>query len=204
MNNLLTFLIGVSGITTALIFIAKFAIKWIGDVGLEKYKNELIQESIKYKSVLDKDLEKFKIKYTRLHLEQVEIIKLLYSKLIKAERPLEYLLRPIKVNPDKSNEEIAKEVVQKANDFFDYFDENEVIFNEDTCKTIKLIKENYLKVWKTYSIKQFMGENVSGELLIKLVDDMKDAYERILEGEMQTLKAELKNDFRKKLGIIEQ
>ena len=204
MNNLLTFLIGTSGITTALIFIAKFVIKWIGDAGLEKYKNELIQESIKYKSFLDKDLEKFKIKYSRLHLEQVEIIKLLYSKLIRAEKPLEYLLRPIKINPDKSNEEIAKEVVQKANDFFDYFDENEVIFNEETCKLIKLIEENYLKVWKTHSVKQFMGENISKELLIKLVDDMTDAYENILQGEMQRLKAELKKDFRKKLGIIEQ
>jgi len=204
MNSLLTFLIGTSGITTALIFIAKFVIKWIGDAGLEKYKNELIQESIKYKSFLDRDLEKFKIKYSRLHLEQVEIIKLLYSKLITAEKPLEYLLRPIKINPDKSNEEIADEVVRKANDFFDYFDENEVIFNEETCKLIKLIEESYLKVWKTYSIKQFMGENISDELLKKLVDDMTDAYKNILQGEMQILKAELKKDFRKKLGIIEQ
>jgi hypothetical protein len=204
MNSLLTFLIGASGITTTLIFIAKFAIKWISDAGLEKYKNELMQESIKYKSDLEKDLEKFKIKYTRLHLEQVEIIKLLYSKLIKAEKPLEYLLRPIKIKPDKPKAEIAQEVVLKANDFFDYFDENEVIFNEETCKTINLIKENYLKVWNTYSVTQFMGENVSGEMFIKLANDMKDAYEKILEGEIQTLKAELKNDFRKKLGIIEQ
>ncbi len=49
-----------------------------------------------------------------------------------------------------------------------------------------------------------MGENISKELLIKLVDDMTDAYENILQGEMQRLKAELKKDFRKKLGIIEQ
>lgn len=203
MNSLLTFLIGTSGITTALIFIAKFVIKWIGNAELEKYKNNLLQESIKYKSFLDRDLEEFKIKYSRLHLEQVEIIKPLYSKLIRAEKPLEYLLRPIKINRDKSNEEIAEEVVQKANDFFDYFDENEVIFNEETCKIIKLIEENYLQVWKTHSDKQFMGENISEELLIKLVNDMKDAYENILQGEMQGLKSELKKDFRKKLGIIE-
>ena len=79
-----------------------------------------------------------------------------------------------------------------------------MIFNEETCKLIKLIEENYLKVWKTHSVKQFMGENISKELLIKLVDDMTDAYENILQGEMQRLKAELKKDFRKKLGIIEQ
>ena len=204
MNDLFTFLIGASGITTALIFISKFAIKWIGDAGLEKYKNELKQESIKFQSILDRDLEKFKIKYTRLHIEQVEIIKSLYSKLIQAEKPLEYLLRPIKINPDKPNEEIAKEVVEKANIFFDYFDENEVIFGEETCKIIRSIKENYIKVWNTYSTKQFMRENLAGDLYVKLVNDMKEAYEKILEGEMQVLKNDLKNDFRKMLGIIEQ
>lgn len=204
MNPILTFLIGMSGITTALIFIAKFTIKWIGDAGLEKYKNELIQESIKYKSELDKDLETFKIKYTRLHLEQVEIIKLLYSKLIKAEKLLENLVRPIKINPERTDEELSKEVVEKVNDFIDYYDENEVIFNEETCKTIDQIKSNYIKVWNTYARNQIYNKNASGELWIKLADEMRKMYETILEGEIQNLKKELKTDFRKKLGIIEQ
>lgn len=204
MNSILTFLIGASGITTALIFIAKFAIKWIGNAGLEKYKNELQQESLKYKSNLDKDLETFKIKYTRLHIEQVEIIKLLYAKLIKAEKPLEELIRPIKVNPEKSDEELSKEAYEKANDFIDYFHENEVIFNEETCKIINQIKENYIKVWNTYSRNLFMSKTSSGELWIKLADEMKNVYDKILVGEIQSLKKELKTDFRKKLGILEQ
>jgi hypothetical protein len=204
MNSILTFLIGASGITTALIFIAKFAIKWIGDAGLEKYKNELQQEGLKYKSNLDKDLETFKIKYTRLHLEQVEIIKQLYSKLIKAEKPLENLLRPIKINPDKTDEELAKNVVEKANDFIDYFSENEVIFNEETCKIINKIKENYIKAWNTYARSHMFNKKTTGDRWIELVDEMRDVYENILEGEIQNLKKELKTDFRKKLGIIEQ
>ena len=61
--NIIQYLIGVSGITTALIFIAKFFIKWLGDAGLEKYRNELQQETLKYQSNLDKDLEAYKIKY---------------------------------------------------------------------------------------------------------------------------------------------
>jgi hypothetical protein len=201
--HILQFLIEVSGITTALIFIARFVIKWIGDAGLERYKNELQKETLKFQSNLDKDLEKFKIKYYRLHIEQVEIIKKLYSKLIKAEKPLEYLMRPIKLNPDKSDNELSKDVVQNANEFFDYFDENEVIFNEETCKIIKLIKEKYIAVWNTYYAKQFVGETISGELLSKLVKDMRVAYDDILNGEIQKLKKELKEDFRIKLGIIE-
>jgi hypothetical protein len=202
--NIIQYLIGVSGITTILIFISKFVIKWIGDAGIEKFKNELQKETLKYQSTLDKDLETYKIKYSRLHFEQVEIIKNLYSKLIKAEIPLEYLMRPIKLNPDKSNEEISKEVVNNANDFFNYFEENEVIFNEDTCKLIRLIKEKYIAVWSTYSTKQFMGDSATGDILVQIVTDMKVAYDNILEGEMQKLKKELRDDFRKKLGIIEK
>ena len=202
--NIIQYLIGVSGITTILIFISKFVIKWIGDAGIEKFKNELQKETLKYQSTLDKDLETYKIKYSRLHFEQVEIIKNLYSKLIKAEIPLEYLMRPIKLNPDKSNEEISKEVVNNANDFFNYFEENEVIFNEDTCKLMRVIKEKYIAVWSTYSTKQFMGDSATGDILVQIVTDMKVAYDNIFEGEMQKLKKELRDDFRKKLGIIEK
>jgi len=201
--NIFQYLIGASGITTALIFIAKFTIKWIGDAGLEKYKNELQKETLKYQSSLDKDLELYKIKYQKLHIEQVEILKLLYSKLIRAEKPLEYLMRPIKMANDKPEHEIANEVVTHANNFFDYFDENEVIFNEETCRIIKSIKEKYYEVWKTYSIKEFMGDSATGDLRIKLAYDMMEAYNKTLQVEMQSLKKELRNDFRIKLGIIE-
>jgi len=128
--NLLNYFLGISGITTALIFIAKFVIKWIGDAGIEKYKSELQQETLKYQNGLEKELEEFKIKYNTLHIEQVEIIKNLYAKLIQAEKPLEYLMRPVKLNPDKTKDELAKEVVEKANECFDYFDINEIMFNK--------------------------------------------------------------------------
>jgi len=49
-----------------------------------------------------------------------------------------------------------------------------------------------------------MGDGITGDLLIKLVDEMKDAYDKILQGEMQKLKTELKEDFRNKLGIIKE
>lgn len=202
--NIFEFFIGTSAITTALIFIAKFAIKWIGDAGLEKYKSELQNATLKYQNNLDKDFEAFKIKNDRLHIEQVEIIKKVYSKLVKAEKPLENIMnQSLKQSSSKTDEEFSKEVVLYANDFFDYFDENEVIFNEDTCDIIKLIKEKYIAVWKTYNTKLFMENySISKEMFVQIAKDMKEAYENILQGEMQKLKKELKKDFRMKLGII--
>lgn len=198
------FLIGVSGITAAAIFIAKFLIKWLGDASLEKYKNELFKESLTHQNNLDKSLEIYKTKFNILHLDQVEIIKKLYSMLIKAERPLEHLMRPLKMSGDKPEKEIADEVIQQANDFFNFFDENEIIFNVETCELINLIREKYIKVWNTYSSKIFMGENISGELQVQLYGEMKKAYDEILKVEFQNLKKELIQDFRKKLGVIEE
>lgn len=201
--DILQFFLGISGITTAIIFIAKFVIQWIGNAGIEKYKNELQKETLKYQNSLDKDLETYKIRYNILHLDQVEIIKKLYAKLIRAEKPLEFLMRPIKIDQGKTDEEISKEFMQNANDFFDYFDENEVIFNEETSTLINLIREKLIAVWNTYSAKKFMG-NVKGELLVEIVNNMRSAYDNILTGEFQKLKKELKDDFRRKLGIIEE
>lgn len=202
--SLVEYLLGILGISGTIVILGRYVINWVGNAGLEKYKSELNKEVLKHKNSLDKELEEFKIKHTRLHFEQVEIIKTLYSKLIKAEKPLEYLLRPIKINPDKTEEEIRNEVVINANDFFDFFAENEIIFSELTCQKIEKIKEKYMEVWSTYSRKEFMGEGISGDMLVKLVDEMQEAYENILQGEMQVLKDELKNDFRLKLGVLEK
>lgn len=202
--SIIEYLIGISGITGAIVILGRYLINWIGNAGLEKYKTELNKEVLKHKNSLDKELEEFKIKNTRLHFEQVEIIKTLYSKLIKAEKPLEYLMRPVKTNPDKTKEEISKEVVKNANDFFDYYAENEIIFSETTCQKIDKIKDKYIQVWNTFDRKEFMGEAISGPMLVELVDEMHKAYKEILEGEMQVLKNELKKDFRIRLGVIER
>ncbi len=176
----------------------------IGNMGIEKYRNELEKETMKYQYSLDHNLEKFKIQYSRLHLEQAETIKELYKKLIIAVGSLEYLLRPIKINPSKTEEEAAQEVIELGNDFFEFSSHNEIIFNEKTSELIENIKSKYLKVWNTYSKKTFMGENISSEMSIKIIDDMKIAYETILEKEMLELKKELKKEFRIQLGIIEE
>jgi len=203
MNDILKFLIGATSVSTILIFLGKYLLYFLRDIGLEKYKNELSKESMKFQNDLEKRIEKFKISYSNLYVEQVVIMKETYKKLIKAEKPLEYLLRPVKISPVKPEAEVAKEVVDKANELFDYFDENELIFNEKTTEIFNLIRENYVKVWNTFSTKQFMGTNISGDLLIKLTEDMVKAYNDTLQGEMQKLKKELKKEFQLQLGIIE-
>lgn len=203
MNSILKFLIEATSLSAILVFLGKFILNYIRDTRLEKYKNDLEIESLKFKSDLDKHLEKYKISYSGLYQEQLIIIKETYKKLIRAEKPLEYLMRPVKFGPTKTKEESADEVVRKANELFDYYDENEVIFSDNSVKIFKAIRQKYFDVWDTFSITQAMGENVSNEMKNKLIKDMVDAYEKILQGEMQKLKLTLKVDFQRQLGLID-
>lgn len=203
MDEILKYLIGATGISTILIFLGKLTLNFLRDIGLEKYKNELDKQAIKFKSELDTKLEKFRISYSNVFVEQVKIIKETYKKLIQAEKPLEYLLKPIKIGPIQSDEDVATEVVEKANELFNYYNENEIVFSEKSNETFSQIRKKYFEVWNTYSRKQFLGENISGELLIKLANDMQEAYEKKLQVEIQELKKSLKKEFQKQLGIIE-
>ncbi len=204
MNDIVKFLIGTTGVSAILIFLGKYTLNFLRDIGIEKYKNELSKETYKFQSDLNKKMEKFKISYSNVFVEQIVIIKETYKRLIKAEKPLEYLLRPVKFGPIKPEEEVAKEVIERANELFDYFDENELIFSEKSSETFNLIRKKYIEVWNVYSTKQFMGTNISGELLVKIVNELQEAYQKTLQGEMQILKKSLRQELQKQLGILEE
>lgn len=204
MNDILKFLIGTTGVSVVVIFLGKFILYFLRDIGVEKYKTNLDKEIIKYQSKLDEKVEKFKISYSNLFVEQIVIMKETYKKLIVAEKPLEYLMRPIKTSPVKPEDEIAKEVIDKANDLFDYFDENELMFNEKISETFNLIREKYVEVWNTFTTKEIFSNSISSEMLLKLTKDMQNAYNKTLQGEIQTLKKQLRDEFQKQLGIFEE
>jgi hypothetical protein len=204
MNEILKILIGTTSISTVIIFLGKYILNFLRDIGAEKYKNELSQQTIKFKSGLDKEFEKFKISYSNVFVEQIVIIKKTYKKLIQAERPLEYLLRPIKFGVIRPDEEVAKEVVEKANKLFEFFDENELIFNKKSSETFTEIRKKYLEVWSTYSKKQFLGERIPADVFKELNTEMQVAYEQKLKVEMQKLKSLLRDEFRVQLGLLDE
>ena len=49
-----------------------------------------------------------------------------------------------------------------------------------------------------------MEDATSGELRVKLGNEMNKAYKEVLQGEMQTLKLKLKEDLRTQIGVIEE
>ncbi len=210
--KIIEFLIGASGISAIIIFLTKYIIDYLGKIGIDTYKSELQKEELslkhkleieteKYRSELNKLSLEFQIKMSKLHIDQFEMSRNLYAKLIIAERPLEQLMRPVKFNPSKTEEEWADEVIKSANDFFNYFDENEILLKEEITILIKQIKQCYYEVWSSFSKKQLFGKDLPHELKMDLYDKMNETYNSILQGKMQLLKNELRGEFRKQIGI---
>ncbi len=212
LEEIIKFLIGTSAGTGVIIYLGKKVIDHLSQSGIEKYKAELKEVELKrtheYNLIFEKhksDLEKlnmeFQIKQTVLQTELLNIIRKTYELLVKFETPLEYMFRPVKFSPQKSQDEIANEVVENVNNFFSYTAQNDVVFTDSVSEIINKIRDCVHRVWKTYSTKQFMGENISGEMSVKLNDDMMKAYEEILQKELQDLKMALKIEFRRELGV---
>lgn len=214
-DEIVKFLIGASAGATVIIYLGKRFLDFLSESGIERYKAELNEVALakqfeydltieKHKSELEKINMDFQIKQTVLQTELLNIIRKTYELLINFETPLEYMFRPIKFNPQKSQDEIAKEVVDNVNAFFLYTAQNDIVFTDMVSEIIDKIRDCVHRVWKTYNAKQFMGENVSGEMSVKLNDDMMKAYEDILQKEMQDLKKVLKSEFRRQLGVSTQ
>jgi hypothetical protein len=214
-EEIFKFFIGASVGASVIVYLGKKLIDHLSESGIEKYKAELKEVELKrtheydlsiekHKSELEKLNMEFQIKQSVLQTELLNIIRKTYELLVKFENPLEYMFRPVKFNPEKTQDELAGEVIENVNKFFSFTSENDVVFTDSISEIIDKIKNCVFRVWKTYTTKQFMGQNISGEMSIKLNDDMMKAYEEILQKEMQDLKRALKVEFRSQLGVSKE
>lgn len=215
LEEIVKFLIGASAGAGVIIYLGKKILDYLSQSGIERYKAELKEVELtrtheynlsieKQKSALEKLNLEFQIKQSVLQTELLNTIRKTYELLVKFESPLEYMFRPIKFNPEKTQDELAKEVIENVNKFISFTSENDVVFTDSISEIIDKIKNCVFRVWKTYTTKQWMGQNISGEMSVKLNDDMMKAYEEILQKEMQHLKRALKIEFRSQLGVSKE
>ena len=179
---------------------------------LENHKQKLESETNNYKLVLNKDLEIFKgelnklafehqTKYLQLHTVRAETIKTLFGLLYDLEIKMESLMRPFQEIGEKPIEEKFKEAADAANNFVRFYKSNEILFTSKTCELFEKINGSFLKAWKDFRLSRQFGQATSPELSQKLIEQEMNAYYETLLKEIPALKNELKDDFRKLLGV---
>jgi|GEM_PF-2050774 hypothetical protein len=182
------------------------------DKEIEVFKVALSSQTQVYKLELDKNLETYKntlqqishehqIKFSKLHSDRAEIMKELFAKLVKMEKSMSSLMSPFQAAGELSKEEKTKIASDDALDFLYYFKANEILFNKQTCSTLNNLNESFQSAWRDFHMykpeEPFQNLEVREKQFLKSVE----AYYQTLNKEVLGLKKQLKDDFRKILGV---
>lgn len=125
----------------------------------ELFGQVLSKDLEKFKSSLEKEAIKFKIRYEKLHIERAEVIKESYRRLATAYGNLHTLMCPGRFVGEPPLEENAKEAAEATNDLTAYYEGNRIFFEESLATEI----DNLLKIFKN-SWYNFHAYQESGDL----------------------------------------
>jgi len=200
-QNLFTVLIG-SGVIG---FFSKELFKYYLDKSIDKYHLQLNKETESFKHQLQLITQEHQIQYLKLHSDRVEVIKLLYQKLVMLEKAMcSYMARYKLIDSFNNEEEKQKLASESAKDFFDYFHLNEIFFDESICSLIKEMDELYSDAWNKYT---FHDTKIAHQIAtedqnyrIERVEDLKNVWDAITK-KISPIKKKLENQFRDLLGV---
>ena len=208
--NIYYFLATLTGASTVIIWLGKFIITKTVDVGIEKYKAELVKDIEKHKAELSRITLEHQVMFSKLHEQRAEKIKLLHDKVINLEKSLTYsTIKNGQGGDFGSDIERDAKVRNLTAELSELIDAERIYFSDSTIlKFDSLIKEsneisqkmeNVRLNWREYNRLVKNVEPVPDEI----IDEMRkwDAVEMRVKNEFKELQLELANEFRQLLGI---
>lgn len=142
-------------------------------------------------------------RFSTLYTEKLSVFRETYSKLVKAEKSLEYLLRPAKFAGKKTKQELSDEAYEFMIFLFDYYDENEIFFDESSVQLIEQLREKFREAWGAHWQADFMEEARGTKAWLETIENKTEVYKKVMENEIPSLKEMLKKDFQKRFKLIE-
>lgn len=207
------FTIGTSIIVSAIVFLGKKILDQFLKRDLEKFKNQLIVENEKAKLEFEKQVENYKAtlnlfnsKQIKLYSKQASIIETLYKYLTDVQWKMLDMTALFRNVTGKDDQTITAEELDRVqitaeagNMFFEFYRNNKIYFNQETCELIESIQNQLRESHSDYSFKYVYGLPPS-----EMTYDMaKKANEKVRE-DIPKLLTTLENDFRECLGVIEK
>jgi len=159
--------------------------KWFLQKDLEKYKNNLKQESIRF---------------SKLYEERANVIKNMYSKLSSLELQMKSLVQPFR--PSGYNvEEKRADAATKINDFITLAHEHKIFFNVHTCQLIDDILSEFKEMYNKFTILKIDDVDDDSIPQGQKTQEWVDMWSSLTQGRVSQLKSELENEFRLILGV---
>lgn len=173
---------------------------------LENHKSQLEQENRNYQHLLDTKLNEFNVRFSKLHEERANVIKKLYTLLVKlhsATVTLTRSIQPIFEDAEKEEKQRLENVNNALNEFQKYYLVNKIFFEKKLADRLdKIAKEYWKKNWDYARILRMFKENkITGEFYEKMVNDSLKITEAV-DIDFEKSIEELESEFRKILGVI--
>jgi len=183
---------------TVLGFVAKSIYGQILSKDLKKFEIELQAthniETEKLRSALSKTAFEYQTRFARLHEKRADILADFYKKLVEVERVFGHFVIGIKPGQPVSDEK-AKNILGLVSFLWDYFEENRIYFEPNTCEKVFRLLQELNGVW---------GVSMFAQVEDGLTEQQKaDAWQRgwkSISNSVPELRRDIENDFRKLLG----
>ncbi len=209
MEHLFYFLSTISALTAAAIWLGKLIINKTFDLGLEKYKSNLQKEIEIHKNELAKKSLEHEIKFSKLHTDRAEIIKVLYIKLVGLERLLLYATT-FNQGPDFIEDtKRDTDCIEAIQNLIEQLEKDKIYFTSDTIEKFEeIIKEAWKIVFEMRRVRlnannhnSYISSGMkSPESYLNYFDLWDSAFQRT-QNEFRQLKESLAEDFRNLIGL---
>lgn len=147
-------------------------------------------------------LNKKLYRFTKLFSDKVDAIRILYRFLVRSEKALYTFLSQKEPSDLKEKAEFKMNTVEILNEFIQYFEENELLFEEDIVTLLNQIIEKIKKAKIVQSNAEIFESDRGSEAWTNAVLEKQDLLEKTVEIEIPRLKEKLKIDFQKKYHLL--
>ncbi len=149
---------------------------------------------------LDKKLSRFNTLYT----DKITVIKRLYRLLVKAEKALELFLGQREPEDIEENRKFKDKTIKVLNNFKEYFEENEILFDAEIAEIVNMITGNFHEA-KVTQIQATIMEAERGSIEWEKAIEKKIALRELLVvNEIPKLKQKIKLEFQKKYHLLDE
>ena len=159
-------------------------------------------------------LNKQFFRFSNLYKDKLDIIREFYMLLVKAEKGLNILMIELKPdlnygkdgNPDEVSERKLAEFNMKTyvaiNSFFDFYDQNEIIFEDGIVQLINQLREKFNKSENANSFAAMMETSRGSKAWENAIEKKIDAHELYVVKEIPEIKNKLRIFFQKQYEIL--
>lgn len=135
--------------------------------------------------------------FNKLYTEKVEVIKNLFTLLVKSEKALDFMLSRPLPNDDNEKEDFNKQTIEVFNNFKNYYEINEIILDTETNEIINQIFKEIDKAKIAFNYAESLEKDRNSKVWIEAVNGKIELRDSLIKREIPILKAKLRNEFRK-------